>query len=211
MTLPKCRRLITLTPVVALTLVPVAGLLAGADATIVQVRGGTAVFDAATNLPAISVHGKSEALEGRATIRPGAAGLTIERLEATVPVQTLDTGMALRDEHMQKHVFTTADGKLPDLHFESEKATCSGSEAQSTCQLTGELSIRGTARPFAIELKVTKAGSAFRAVGSGIVKLSSYGIPQPSQLGVKTQDDVRLRLDFVAKPSSDLAAAGGAK
>ena len=209
MKLHACKGFIALTvPVLALAAAP-AGLRAGTDDTIVQVRGGTAVFEAATNLAAISIHGKSEALEGRATIRPGAAGLTIDQLEATVPVQTLNTGMALRDEHMQKYVFTTPDGKLPDLHFQAGKATCSGSEAQSTCQLTGELTIRGTARPFAIELKVTKTGSAFRAVGGGVVKLSTYGIPLPSQLGVKTQDDVRLRLDFVAKP--DLVSTGGGR
>lgn len=177
----------------------------------VEVRGGTAAFEAATNVPAISIHGKSTALTGRAKIVADAGRLTIEELDATVPVKTLNTGMSLRDEHMRKHIFTTPDGHVPDLRFSGDRASCSGSDSQSTCEVTGQLTVRGTARPFAIALKVTKDGGAFRAIGQGVLKLSAYGIPQPSQLGVSTSDDVVLRLDFLARPASTSVSTGGAQ
>ncbi len=177
----------------------------------VEVRGGTAAFEASTNIPAISIHGKSTALTGRAKIVADAGRLTIDELDATVPVKTLNTGMSLRDEHMRKHIFTTPDGRVPDLRFSGDHASCSGSDSESTCQVTGQLTVRGTARPFAIALKVTKNGGAFRAMGQGMLKLSEYGIPQPSQLGVSTSDDVVLRLDFLARPASPSASTGGAQ
>jgi len=31
--------------------------------------------------------------------------------------------------------------------------------------------------------------------------LSAYGIPQPSQLGVHTDDEIKLRLEFTARPA----------
>jgi polyisoprenoid-binding protein YceI len=198
-------------PVLALSVAAPAVSAGSDDNAVVEVRGGTAAFDAATNISAIRIHGKSAALEGRAWIRPGAAGLVIDRLEAGVPVNSLNTGMGLRDEHMRKYVFTTPDGKLPDLRFEADKAVCSGSDSQSTCQLSGQLAIRGTPRPFNIALKVTREGSAFRAIGDGIVKLSTYGIPAPSQLGVRTEDDVKLRVEFVARPSSGAVGTGGVR
>jgi hypothetical protein len=39
------------------------------------------------------------------------------------------------------------------------------------------------------------------------LKLSSFGIPQPSQLGVKTDDDVKLEIAFTAlrKPAQPSA------
>jgi polyisoprenoid-binding protein YceI len=169
----------------------------------VEVRGGTASFDVDTNLPVLSVHGKSSALEGRVQIRQGPDGPLLEKIDATLPVKTLVTGLKRRDEHMQKYVFETSDGQLPDMRFIADKAACAKvSGNQSTCQLAGTLSIRGTARPFTIALKVTENGGSFHALGESVVKLSAYGIERPSQLGVSVADDVKLKLDFTARPSA---------
>jgi polyisoprenoid-binding protein YceI len=178
----------------------------------VEVRGGTASFDVTTSVPALNVHGKSNALEGRVKIRRGSDGPLLEKIEATLPVKTLATGLSLRDEHMRKYVFTTSDGQVPDVRFVADKAACSKVSAnQSTCQLAGDLVIRGTARPFAIALKVTEdSGGTFHAAGDSIVKLSTYGIERPSQLGVSTADEVKLKLDFTARPSP-VATTGVAK
>jgi polyisoprenoid-binding protein YceI len=79
-----------------------------------------------------------------------------------------------------------------------------------TCQVSGQLTIRGIAKPFTIPLKVHSSGSSFRAEGRSKVKLSDYGIAQPSQFGVKTTDDVELHFDFTAKPAgNEMTAAGG--
>jgi polyisoprenoid-binding protein YceI len=170
--------------------------------TPIEVRGGTASFDVGTNVPALSVHGKSTALEARGRIRPGARGPEIEQIEAVVPVGSLATGMGLRDSHMRKYVFTTSDGQTPDVTFVAKNAACDKSGGnQSTCRVSGDLSIRGTARPFAIEMKVTTSGDSYHASGDGIVKLSDYGIAAPSQLGVHTDDQIKLRLDFTARPA----------
>ena len=74
--------------------------------------------------------------------------------------------------------------------------------------VSGQLTIRGTERPFAITLNVKKVGNAYRAAGDGIVKLSTYGIARPSQLGVTTSDEVKLHLEFTAKASQMLARGG---
>jgi polyisoprenoid-binding protein YceI len=204
------RRFAWTIPVLAATLAPCAVARAADSPSMVDVRGGTASFDAATNISAFGIHGKSTSLEGRARINRGANGLVIEAIEAGLAVKTLSTGMRLRDEHMRKYVFATADNQVPDLRFTGDKAVCSGSDAQSTCTISGQLAIRGAPRPFSMALKVTRDGSGYRAVGDGTVKLSEYGIPPPSQLGVKTEDEVKLHLDFVAR-SSAVVGTGGVK
>jgi polyisoprenoid-binding protein YceI len=178
------------------------------DTSGVEIRGGTAAFDVGTNLSAISVHGKSNALTARLRLRQTPDGPVLEAIEADVPVKSLNTGMGIRDDHMRKHVFTTEDGQLPDLRFTADRATCSKTAAhQSTCDLAGTLSIRGTARPFTIPMKLTEEGETIHAVGDGIVTLSAYGIERPSQLGVTTADAVKLRFDLTAKVAGSRAVA----
>ena len=184
-----------------------------ADPAVVEVHGGTAAFAVDTNVPAISVHGKSTALEAKLRLRQDAQGTVLEGIEAAVPVKSLGTGMGMRDEHMRKYIFTTSDGQQPDVKFSSDKAVCARNESgqPSTCQVAGTLAIRGTPRPFTIALKVSGSGDTFRASGDGAVLLSAYGIERPSQLGVQTADEVKLRFDFTAKQTTRPVATSGRK
>jgi polyisoprenoid-binding protein YceI len=146
-------------------------------------------------------------------MRRDPSGLKLERIEAWVAAGTLKTGMSLRDEHMRKRIFTTAAGELPDLRFESGDVDCPGVAAgrEATCAITGTMAIRGAAHAFSIPLKVRQdgTGAAFRAVGDGVLKLSDYGIEQPSQLGVKTANEVNIHLDLSGKEADLVATASG--
>jgi polyisoprenoid-binding protein YceI len=198
--------------VIASAIFVAAGASASPDGwSSVEVRGGTATFDAATNVSAINVHGKSSELEAHATVREGSDGLALDRVAAKLPVRSLATGMGLRDEHMRKLIFTSPDGSVPDVTFVSHEATCAPDAAkrQATCTVSGELAIRGIPRPFTMTLMVTRSGAAFRAAGDGIVRLSAYGIEQPSQFGVRTTDDVKLHLDLTARQVGIASAAAG--
>ena len=178
------------------------------------VQGGAASFVVNTTVPGVSVKGKSAALEARAVVQHQGESLRLENVEATVPVKSILTGMAIRDEHMRRYIFTASDGTTPDLHFAGADALCtpqSGHHGEFSCTVSGSLSIRGIARAFAIPLKLRAEGRAFRAGGDAIVKLSDYGIEQPSQFGVKTANEIHVRLDFTAKESPDTIAAGGAR
>jgi polyisoprenoid-binding protein YceI len=178
--------------------------------------GGTAEFEAPTNMPAVSVKGKSGAAQGRVTVSSQPDGLLLEHIEASIPIKSLTTGMAVRDEHMRKYVFTAADGRAPDLRFEAGKAECSGraGSQEFVCQVSGSLSIRDIARPLAIHLKVrqTSGQLSFKAAGEAVVKLSDYEIPQPSQFGVKISNEVKLRLEFTARPRpAESSSLGGVR
>ena len=196
-----------LTAAVSLTLAGVTPSFAQTPLNLVEIESGTAAFEASTNMPGIEVKGKSGALTAHVELSRDADKLVLQRIEATVPVNSLATGMKVRDEHMRRYIFTTPDGKEPDLRFVADNGLCgaSGSGREFTCQLAGNLTIRGVARPLSISLHVKEQGSAgsLRAAGDGLVKLSDYGIEPPSQFGVKPSNDVKFHLEFTgrAKPA----------
>jgi polyisoprenoid-binding protein YceI len=179
----------------------------------IQIEHATATFQVGTNMPGLFVKGKSEALQARVQIRRSPDGVTLEHIEAQLPVKTLATGIALRDQHMREHVFTTPDGQVPDMKFEGEGISCPGilPGHEGSCRVSGTLSIRGTARNFSVLLKIREAGSApaFRAVGDGVVKLSDYGIEQPSQFGVKTENEIQFRIEFPETTATALTTQAG--
>ncbi len=175
--------------------------------TPVAVESGTAAFIATTNVSAINIKGKSTALQAHVQMRRSSEGMQLQNIEAWVPVKTLLTGMGVRDEHMRKYIFTTTDGKTPDLRFEAENAQCAASGRETACPVTGTLSIRGVARPFAITLKVREESAGLKTFGDGTIKLSDYGIEQPSEFGVKTTNEVQVHFDFTAKQTLVVSAS----
>jgi polyisoprenoid-binding protein YceI len=187
-----------------------AGAFAAAAASL-AIEGGTASFQVSTTVPGISVKGKSTALEAHSTFQRAVDGLHLENIRASLPVKSIATGMSLRDEHMRRYIFTTSEGQTPDLRFDAAGAACTPQSergAEYSCKVTGDLTIRGTARPFSIPIKVRADGSAYRASGEGVVKLSDYGIEQPSQFGVKTANEIQLHLEFNGRSVEEVAAGG---
>jgi len=180
----------------------------------IQIEHATATFQVGTNMPGLLVKGKSDAVQARVQIRRSADGLTLDHVSAQVPVKTLATGIALRDQHMRERIFTTSDGQIPDVTFDAEGVSCprvvAGREAN--CKVSGTLSIRGVPRNFSVSLKIREAGGstpAFRAAGEGTVKLSEYGIEQPTQFGVKTENEIQLHFDFPETPATALDTRAG--
>ena len=166
----------------------------------IAIEHGTVTFVVTTNVPGLSVKGKSEALRARVLMQRASQGVTLERVEAWLPVKTLTTGIALRDQHMRQDIFTASGADVPDLHFQAGNASCAGVMAghEAPCTLSGNLTIRGVPHDFSMALKIHETGSAplLRASGDGLVKLSDYGIEAPSQFGVKTANEVRVHIEF---------------
>ena len=118
-----------------------------------EVHGGSASFEVGTNIPAISIHGRSTQLEASARVTQMPDGILVTALQAVVPTRSLTTGLGLRDDHMRRYIFTTDAGQVPDVRFTSERANCGVKVGQrATCRIEGQLVIRGTSRPFVIGL-----------------------------------------------------------
>ena len=167
-----------------------------------DVESGTASFESATNMPGIDVKGKSSSLSAHVDVASSTKGLMLRSIEAIVPVKTLATGMKVRDEHMRKYIFTTADGQTPDIRFEANSAECQAPTGSHdfNCKVPGTMTIRGTSHAVELNLQAKQqSGSAYRVTGDSVIKLSDFAITPPSQFGVTPANEVKIRLEFSAK------------
>jgi polyisoprenoid-binding protein YceI len=185
------------------TVLAFAGALRPADTEIIGIESGTVSFDVVTNALGYNFAVSSNAIKGSLELSRDTSGLVLQKMDYTLPVESLSSGINVRDEHMRQQVFTTKDGQIPDLRFVADKAPCPAKKApEFACKISGSLTIRGIARPFSVDLKVKElAGEArrFQAVATGEVKLGDYGISQPSFLGVKTANKVLIRVEVGGK------------
>lgn len=201
---------VSLTPLVPLLLFGTGG----SSPEVVDLEGGATVFRVPTNLPGLQVEGKSTLVRGRVKVTSSEGGLVLQQIEVSVPVRSLATGIALRDEHMRKYIFTAADGAVPDIEFKGERAECSASVPvqEFVCPVTGQLSFRGLSRPWSLKLRARKqagAVSTYRAAGDAVVKLSDYSITRPSQFGVKPANEVKVHVEFTGKQSAAVLSSTG--
>ena len=168
-----------------------------------EVVDGVASFSATTNMSAISVHGKSQRLTAHASAREEQNQLVIEKIDAQLDPASLSTGMGQRDRHMREKVFMTPNGGTPELRFHAENIKCpvAANGQQTTCEISGTFSLREVTRPFRMNFRLRPEGNPanYRALADGVIRLSDFGLEPPSQFGIRVNDDVAVRLEFVAR------------
>lgn len=90
------------------------------------------------------VRGSFNDFEGTATT---GAGLADASIELTAQVASIDTRNADRDQHLQTGDFFATDA-FPTLTFRSTEVTAADAD---TLRVTGDLTIKGTTRPVAVD------------------------------------------------------------
>lgn len=130
--------------------------------------------------------------------------------EGTVRVeaQSLDTGMAERDEGMRKQLDVA---RHPELVFEWKSfrdAKVDVARHSLTGTAVGFLSIKGARREAAMPVRVSvDASKRVTIEGELAVKMSDFGVSPPSQLGViRVEDSVRVWIALRARTLGAVAA-----
>lgn len=126
--------------------------------------------------------------------------------DLSVPVASLDTGIAMRDDHLRSEMWMDA-AKAPNITFTGSKVVAKG---QDKYEVTGKLAFRGVAKETTLivtakEIPVEsakKAGlgdkGALRVRGEFRVKLSDYGIVIPEMAAAKVSDIWTVKVSIFA-------------
>jgi polyisoprenoid-binding protein YceI len=135
----------------------------------------------------------------------GPAGLKIAgqttKLEVTeagdqvtlrVPLDTVDTGIELRNSHMKEKYLET--GKFPVAELKVPRAALKEGAGQKT---TGTFTVHGQAREVTVTYDVTRTADGLEVKASFDLNINNHGITVPSYLGVTVKPDMKVVASFV--------------
>jgi polyisoprenoid-binding protein YceI len=115
---------------------------------------------------------------------------TIYQVAVSAKVSTFDSKNANRDSHM---IEVTEALKFPDVTYVSNSVTLDGNEFTSS----GNVTFHGISQPVALKGKFTKEGTKITFTGEFNLKLSQFKIDPPTLMGIKTEDDFKLKFKIV--------------
>jgi polyisoprenoid-binding protein YceI len=124
-----------------------------------------------------------------------------------VDLKSLDTGIPLRNEHMQKNHLHTE--QYPQATFRARwlrepSASALTPGQKLTVQVVGDFSLHGVTRrmevPAEVEALSESEGAGLRVVARFDVRLSDHQIPRPQFLALKLDERQRVTVEFLARP-----------
>jgi polyisoprenoid-binding protein YceI len=155
-----------------------------------------------TGEPSAGFHGRGPGgfgLDGKTNqLRVEDDGTT---LKITVPLGTLQTGIALRDRHMREKYLQV--DKYPDAVLEvpwsGVKLPGDGQTGEGTAP--GKMTIHGKSKDVQVKYRIVRAGNRYQVTGNVPVNLKDYDIEAPSYMGLTVQPDIETSASFTAEHS----------
>ncbi len=123
--------------------------------------------------------------------------------ELVVDLKTLDSGIALRNDHLRNEYLEVGKGEgferatLADIHL----GDVDPDGFQGRTSFSGTFRVHGAERPVTGQAQIHREGSEVLVEATFPVTLPDYGIPKPRYLGVGVRDTVRVQVSLVAVPA----------
>jgi polyisoprenoid-binding protein YceI len=144
---------------------------------------GSVVFNATAI--GLKFQGKGEGPSGEIRLDKGVVGTFKFKME------TLDTGIGMRNQHMKEKYLETA--KYPYGELKVDEVTGFKLEApEGSYPFKGTITIHNVAKPVTGTVQVQKAGEGFQIKAEFDTKVSYFSIPMPAYAGVVLKDDVKV-------------------
>ena len=164
-----------------------AALPAAATAAL-KARAPAQVSFVALGPAGLRIEGKSNDLQ--VTDRPDA-------LVVTVPLAKLETGISLRDHHMQEKYLESQ--RYPNAQLavarRAIKFPAAGQTTEGTVPAT--LALHGKSKTVPVHYKATRNGNAYDVKGDLKVDFREFGIEVPNYLGATVKPPVDVNVAFV--------------
>ncbi len=155
-----------------------------------------------------SFEAKTKALTG--TLVVASMQPVVLRGSLHVDLRTLDSGIGMRNEHMQEKYLEVGKGEgfaaavLSDVQLKDAR----DESFQGATAFRGKLALHGGSQEVSGKAQLRREGAAMRIEASFPVSVPAFGIEKPRYLGVGVKDEVQVRVSFVATPATP---AGGSR
>jgi polyisoprenoid-binding protein YceI len=174
----------------------------GAFAAVIQVSPaqGTVEFDALGRPAMLKIHGVGTGAEGALAIEQGKV-----TGELSFDLNSLETGISLRNKHMKEKYLKTGEHPKAVLHLDpvAGLSAWNSSSDLRNVPFTGMLSLSGSTKSVSGTVSVTPASGKSLVEARFELKLTDFGIELPSFAGVTVADrvQVQVRMQDVVSPA----------
>jgi polyisoprenoid-binding protein YceI len=120
-------------------------------------------------------------------------------VEAVIDAASYHSGSNMRDEAVKTSILDVKD--FPTISFKGGSSWTEvkqTSDTSGSATLKGELMIHGAVRPFEVPVKVALSGDKLVGTGEVTFNYTDFGIEQPSILGLKAGNVVKVTFHVVA-------------
>jgi len=119
-----------------------------------------------------------------------------------VDLNSLDTGIGLRNRHMRENYLET--DHFPFTHFKGKIISIAMADDNTiSVEAEGTIFIHGVEKPLNVKANLIKQENGYRIQANFIVKLSDFQIDIPSIMFYKIDENMDLHLDFYVKEKSE--------
>lgn len=112
-----------------------------------------------------------------------------------VQLNTLETGIGLRDRHMRENYLHT--DKYPVAAFKGKIVEAKKTSKGWDVTVKGEMTIHGVTKGISVKGEMNKNKDGFEVSCSFVVPLSDYKIEVPSLMFQKIDENMELKLNFL--------------
>ena len=134
----------------------------------------------------INTNGEIKGLSG--SIKWDAANPAASSFSVSVDVNTINTGIEMRDRHLKKEEYFDAE-QYPKINFTSTSVNAG--------VIAGNLTLKGVTKPISFPFSVTPAERGYLFEGSFSINRKDYGINAGS---ATIGNNVTVKLKVLAKP-----------
>lgn len=155
----------------------------------VQPEASEILFRATSRL--MNAEGRFARFSGDVVVDPAALGGA--RILLTIEATSLDTGIAMRDNHLRSADFFDVE-RFPTIDFQSVRVESAGRRAT----VLGNLTLRGVTREIEVPIEVQITSAALVASGEFVLNRGEYGMTYNSFLN-PIGNEVRVAFTFRAR------------
>ena len=151
-----------------------------------------------------SFEAKTDEVKGQVTVarenEPLAGALHVD-------LQSLETGIGLRDRHMKNNYLEVEKGaeyaaaRLEEIRVQ---------KLAGKTTFSGFLTLHGARKQVTGTAEIKPTQSGYRVEASFPLRTAEFGIPEPTYLGVGVKDEVQVRVNFTAARSAVATVARAA-
>jgi polyisoprenoid-binding protein YceI len=118
-----------------------------------------------------------------------------EAVVLRVPLDSVDTGIELRNKHMKEKYLDTKS--FPFAELKVAKTLLKEGTGQKG---TGTFTVHGQAKEVQVTYDVAKSGEGLEVKGSFDINIKQHGIDVPNYMGITVKPEVKVVAAFQVKP-----------